>query len=214
MKRLIAVLCVAVMLLAASVSVAAAHEDFVQSPSSSGAPSIVEGDTDSSITITSYRDRLSELESSEVEAFEDAYDSVVEVPSVVELVPEVAKEANKVNVDTSYLAVSDLFYVKGSGKSEKVSIKSAMFTNFISLFSFDGEKWNIVEVEVDEDGVISFISDGGIYAVVVSSGQVPDRDTDGCSKLINIWIIICIIVTVILITWIVYKRRKEDKDEK
>lgn len=214
MKRLIAVLCVAIMFLATSVSVAAAREDFVQSPSSSGAPSIVEGDTDSSIVITAYRDRLSELESSEVEAFEDAYNSVIAVSSVVDLVPEIAKEANKLKVDLSYVAISDLFYVKASGKGDRVSIKSSMFTNFISLLSFDGEKWNVVEVEIDEKGVISFTSDGGIYAVAVSSGPIPQRGADSCSTFINIWIIICIIAAIILITWIVYKRRKEDKDEK
>ena len=180
MKKLIILLAVAVAICAMSVSTLAAWSGFVESPSASGAPTIIKGSSDDGMKISSYRDRADNLSPGQVANFESAYKSAVGYASVAEMNSSISSIANDVKVSPDKLAISDLFYITvGEGDENGiVSLESATFDKFVCLLRYDGSSWVPVEAEKTDSDAIKFDAFPGAYAVVVSTDEVPDHSDD------------------------------------
>ena len=183
MKKIVAVLAVVFILFTTSVTVFAEPGGFVQSPSTNGAPVLIEEDSDDNIKITAYRYRNEELNATQIAEFEKAYKSVVGEKDLSKLVADLTGIAEAVNVDVANLAVSDLFYLSlisgedhTEGATYDVSVKADTFVNFICLLKFDDGVWTVVDgAELKGAKVVDFVADDlGSYAVVVSVGEAPE----------------------------------------
>ena len=76
MRKLLIFFTVIAVVLTATLSVTATNGGFVESPSSSGAPTLVEDSSTEGIVVVSYRDRLDELTEEAVSVFEASYDAI------------------------------------------------------------------------------------------------------------------------------------------
>ena len=218
MKKLIIILTVAVAIIAMSVSALAAPGGFIESPSANGAPTIVGGNSDGGVRVIAYRDRKNSLSAEQIANFESAYKSVVDVSNISDVNSELSDIASAVKVNAADLAVSDLFYVDIDGEmtSALISLESATFSNFVCLLRYDGSNWVVVDTKIEGDDIIAFDALPGEYAVVVSTGATPDRNTAGCRgcRFCPIClIIILIILTAIIVTICIIRREKKDKKE-
>ena len=138
MKKLIILLAVVMAICAMSVSTLAAWDGFVESPSASGAPTIVESASDVGVKISAYRDRTDKLSPDQVANFESAYNSIVGFSSVADMNPDIPKIARDLNVNPSDLAISDLFYItieeRSGSESASVEDKAAFVNLAASTF--------------------------------------------------------------------------------
>ena len=188
MKKVI-VICVAIfLLLTISVSALAANGGFVSSPSTNQAPSLLEvkngsEDCSSMFAVMSYASR-NDLSEEARKALEDAYASIKGTTDLTTLNPVIADVAEKLNVESADLAVSDMFDLAPNadatiedGEKYEFSIKSDTLANFVCLLHYVNGAWEVVEgAEVADDGeTLEFAVDGfSPFAVVVSTGDAPE----------------------------------------
>ena len=216
MKKLIIVLAVAIAICAMSVStLAASWSGFIESPSASGAPVIVEEESDDGVKISSYRDRAENLSPGQIANFEDAYESIVKYESVPKMNSSISDIANDVKVSPSELAVSDLFYITvPEGKeSAVVSLESPTFANFVCLLRYDGSDWVVVEAEKTGDNVIKFDSLPGAYAAIVSTGATPDHSGDSDNSIVPVIIAVAVAAAAAVAgtaAFLMYKKKKPE----
>ena len=215
MKKLIIILTVAIAVCAMSVStLAASWGGFIESPSASGAPTIVEEASDDGVKISSYRDRAENLNPGQIANFENAYKSIVSFKTVPEINSSISDIASKLKVDPSDLAVSDLFYITVGEDKESaiVSLESATFDNFVCLLRYDGARWVVVDAVKDYTDVIKFDALPGAYAVVVSTGDAPDYPDDDEDNTTLVIIIIAAVAAAAAIAgttaFLMYKKKK------
>lgn len=167
---------------------------FVSSPSANRKPDVIAGgnegnedctmnDPDSgkdTIIIVPYSERKN-LSDRGAE-MEKAYWTIAEHKDLGELGGVFEQFANLCGVDSVVLAVTDLFEIHHDGCDEEehgtftVRFKpqnARIYDNFVSVVHFENGEWVKVNSSVDEDGVITIVTDklGGPFAIVVHDGS-------------------------------------------
>lgn len=189
MKKILALCLALVMVFALSVPAFAAP-GFVSSPSGNKAPILVEySNSDPACTatleITSYADRH-ELDEATRLKMEKAYNSIVNAINLTTLNADLAELANKMNIDPSKLAVSDLFDIsyENCGEHEghghfNITIKPELLSNFVALLHFNGETWDMVkDAKVVNDHLVFSVTDLSPFAIVVDTTATPPATGD------------------------------------
>lgn len=179
MKKLFAIILMAIMVSTMVFSASAAPGSFIESPSLNKAPIIIEyynedGDCIGEIYVTSYGDR-NVLELVERENLESAYDSIRNSTTVSVLIPDIVDVAEKLNVSPDNLAISDLFSISlddciNHDEHGYFSIKLQPDTveNFVGLVYFENGEWHVVEdAKLDGDCVIFTTDVPRAMAIVV-----------------------------------------------
>ena len=222
MRKLLIVFTVIAVVLTATLPATATNGGFVESPSSSGAPTLVEDSSAEGIVIVSYRDRIEELPEEDVAAFEEAYEIIKSAEDLTVAVPQLERIANRVNVNPEHLAVSDLFYVGGeddyqhSGSAHQVVLLMSALQNFVCVLRYNGESWEpVTDYTINENGELEFMADGfGSYAIVVSTGDIPSPESPLPTILIVAGAVIVAGGIGVIIFFFIKRRREDDKDEK
>ena len=184
MKKLIVFALVLAMALA--IPTAALADTFISSPSTHDAPTLVSAvidpaDWDGEIIVTAFADRDT-LPAEEQEKLMTAYDGIKESEEVTDLHDDLAKVAEKLGVTVDKLAVSTLFNIhatKEGIKSAKLTLKSAKFENIVTLLHFNGEDWEIVDIDADGTTITFTATDFSPYAAVVATEELPDSPITG-----------------------------------
>lgn len=177
-KTLILALAIAMVL---AMPVTAFANTFNDSPSNNAAPTVddtkvTNSDWDGEIIVKSYAER-NDLTEKEHEAIDAAYTSVANATDVVQLNSGLTAIAEKSNLATTDLAVSDLFDVyatkEGMG-SATITLKSDTFKKFVALLHYTDGKWEIVEGAKCTGDTLTFTTDDlSPFAVVVSKKDSP-----------------------------------------
>ena len=183
MKKVLSVVLALIMCLALTMSAAAAPGNFVSSPSGNSAPQLIEGvnedeDCEAKLVITPYSERDT-LPAEKRELMEKVYDIIVDAEHVGELNSAVENLAEKKGVPVESLAVSDLFdisYYNCTDHEEhgffRIKFKTETLKNFVGLFHYNGNKWELVEGAKVEDNVyLTFkVDEFSPFAIVVNTG--------------------------------------------
>ncbi len=199
MKKLFALFTALILVLSASVTAFADPGKFIYSPSRNSAPELLDySNSDPNcvarLKVTIYADRDS-LSEDERNAFEAAYNEIVNANDIADLNSDIAKVAKDKGIPTANLAVSDLFNIScedDAGHDQHgtftIKLKAETFKNFVGLMYFDGSEWHYVEDAVlDSDGNLTFTAkEVGPFAVVVNAGEngsnVPSVNGDTTGK--------------------------------
>ena len=166
---------------------------FVSSPSSKGAPELVEAkneseDCEAVLQIKGYGERHS-LPDAIREVFEYAYSVIKNTTDLTTLSAKLAQIAQEKGYDASYLAVSDFFDISSSdcdthenhGHFELV-LKADALKNFVCLLHYYNGEWRVVEdAKVVENGThLEFTEDEfSPFAIVVYTGEAPVQAPSG-----------------------------------
>ena len=217
MKKALALVLVLVMMYTLSIPAFAAPGAFVSSPSNSGAPSLEDFFNESpecfaELIITAYRDRgtLSDEKKAELEK---AYQDIVNATDLSTLNASLKTAAAKLGIETTDLAVSDLFDVsyyscehhEEHGKFT-IKLKANTFDKFVNLLHYNGTSWDVVEgATVDENDILTFtVDDLSPFAVVVNTSTATDNTGDNSA----IAYVLLIMASVAGIAVIGYKAKK------
>lgn len=232
MKRLMVIVLAIVMSALMCVSVCAATNAFVSSPSVKDAPELVSGTNESEdcvaeLIITAYGDRHELPEETRLK-IEQAYAQILGAQDLSSLNARIAEIARDKGVAPTDLAVSDLFDISPThcdGHIEHghfdITLKADALKNFVCLLHYYDNEWHIIEnAEVTHNGDhLEFDEDKfSPFAIVVNTGDVsapviePEDDS-------NTGWIIAVIVAVLLAAagaafyFFFYKKKKAKKDE-
>ena len=156
MKRLVVVLAIVIAICAMSVSAVAELGGFVESPSANGAPTLVPEDSDASVNVVAYRDRVDTLTEGELTSFENAYKSIVASTDVASMNSKLPRIASRLKVYADKLAISDIFFITVDGDLEDgiASITSETLDKFVSLLYFNGSNWVVVDTDIKDGNII------------------------------------------------------------
>lgn len=147
MKKLVSVVLAIVLAMTMCVSVLAAPNGFVESPSNQKGPEIVDGDN---IVVTPFGDR-DELPDDVRDALEEAYNDILNADNIGDLSEALEDFANELNVPVKNLVVSELFDLsyesgeQGSDGKLTVTLKDDSFKDFFGLIKYENGKWTLVE---------------------------------------------------------------------
>lgn len=179
MKKFISICLALIMVFAMSITAAA--DTFLESPSNLGAPVIEEfqnedPDCIANLNIIPYKDRGT-LTDSELADFENGYNSIHDASDLSDVCAGLKDVANSHNIYTSDMSVSDLFYInyKDCVKHDehgafKIKLSADTLKGFVSLIQFIDGKWVIVDGAKVEGGYLIFKADElGTFAVVVDA---------------------------------------------
>ncbi len=223
MKKIIALLLVAIMALSVAVASFAAPGAFVSSPSGKDAPTLVDYDYKSEkctaeVVICSYSDRA-QLSLAARANLEAAYASVVGAASVSSLNADLADLIAELEISDGVLAVSDLFevYYKNCDPHTDhgpvtLTIAPRVIENMVAILHYVDGEWELVgDCSFDENGTdVSFEVDSlSPFAIIVHDGSVDYDPTtpsaDGgngaliaASVCIGLIVIIAIVVAVLI----------------
>lgn len=217
MKKALALILVLVMMYTLSIPAFAAPGAFVTSPSNSGAPSLEDFFNESpecfaELIVTAYKDRgtLSDEKKAELEA---AYQQIVSTTDLSTLNSALKAAAEKLGVDVTDLAVSDLFDVsyyscehhEDHGKFT-IKLKANTFSKFVNLMHYTGSSWEIVEnATVDQNDVLTFtVDDLSPFAVVVNTAKSTENTGDSSAAIY----VLLIMASVAGISVLGYKAKK------
>ena len=214
-----------VMVLSLSVSSFAAGS-FTKSPSGNPTPEIIEWKIDgqeeldcgAELVITSYADR-DKLSDDMKETMEYAYDDILTSDDLTEYSDDLAKLAEKLNINVRLLAVSDLFNIHVGGCEEdehshyEIVLKADTLNQFVGLMNMsETGLWELVsDAEVVNNGeYLKFsVNKLGVFAIVVESkGDTPQT---GENSKIYVYAAIMAVSALALIVVIIAKKRKQDK---
>ena len=184
-KKIATVLVLSVLALSMTFSSFAANSgSFVQSPSANQAPELVFGgseehDCDEPLKIVPYLDRDA-LEEEAKEILEKAYEQIKKAKNLVTICPDLKAIAEKLDVPTTNLAVSDLFDISdvhgGVDAKFDIVLKAETLENFVGLLHYKNNEWVLVDnakvEEVDGELHLIFTTDGlSPFAVVVDTHE-------------------------------------------
>lgn len=191
MKKALTLVLVLVMMYTLSIPAFAAPGAFVSSPSNSGAPSLEDFFNESpecfaELIITAYKDR-STLNDEKKSEIEEAYQTIVNATDLSTLNASLKDAAAKLGVETTDLAVSDLFDVSyyscehhaDHGKFT-IKLKANTFSKFVSLMHYTEGKWEIIDnASVDGNDILTFtIDELSPFAVVVNTSSASTETGD------------------------------------
>lgn len=187
MKKLIKICLVVAIVASFSISAFATASGFVSSPTGKTAPELVSGknesaDCVSSLIITAFGDR-DELSEEACQKIEEAYSLISEVQDLSALNGKIDELAKKLGLESSDLAVSDLFDISNThcdGHEDHgyfdIKMKAETLKNFVCLLHYYEGEWDIVEnAQVTNNGEhLEFYEDEfSPFAIVVSVGKTP-----------------------------------------
>ena len=186
MKKVLSVVLALMLCLALTLSVSAAPNNFVSSPSGNAAPDLVEGvnedeDCEAKLTITPYSERDT-LPEDKRELMEHVYDMILDAEHIGELNDAISNLAKSKNITVDDLAVSDLFDVSyyncpAEDHSDhgffRIKFKADTLKNFVGLLHYNDHKWELVEgAKVEGSVYLTFkVDDLSPFAVVVNTGD-------------------------------------------
>ena len=187
MKKVLAICLMMVMLVTMSVSVFAAPNGFVSSPSTNTAPPVVDfkpsnGSTTITLNVVPYGERH-EMEQELLEVFEEAYKTITEAENVTDLTEELKTIVEEKNIEPEKVAISDMFdihtegTVTDSGKIEyEITLDLEMLSHFVALLHMKDGKWEVVE-----DAQV--VGDGQHLKFSVDSLSISGKSGNSKSKL-------------------------------
>lgn len=178
MKKLFAILLALVMVLSLNVSVFAAEDSFISSPSNNRAPVVEDcknenSDCTSDVVVIPFGDR-DKLPDDVKQELQDAYDSILKTDDLTDLFSGIESILTP-GTSAGDLSVSDIFNVghtdcpdhANHGRFE-ITLSTDTTKGFVGLVQFIDGKWVIVEDAKVENGKLTFSSDAdGTYAIVV-----------------------------------------------
>lgn len=218
MKKIIAICLSFIIAASATVTVFAAPANFWGSPSGKPSPEIISfksSDPNSTVQLilTPYSDR-NDLSDGQIALLEKAYDSIRNAKSLTELNAELADVVAKLEIDSKYLAVTNIFdihYVGSDNQSQKFEIVLSVdeLNNFVGLLHMNKDGvWELVsdaKIEQDGDHLVFSVDSFSPFAVVVdTTGESPET---GDSVMIISAIVLA--VSVVALAAITVKRKKQ-----
>ena len=218
MKKIIAICLSFIIAASATVTVFAAPANFWGSPSGKPSPEIISfksSDPNSTVQLilTPYSDR-NDLSDWQISLLEKAYDSIRNAKSLTELNAELADVVAKLEIDSKYLAVTNIFdihYVGSDNQSQKFEIVLSVdeLNNFVGLLHMNKDGvWELVsdaKIEQDGDHLVFSVDSFSPFAVVVdTTGESPKT---GDSVMIISAIVLA--VSVVALAAITVKRKKQ-----
>ncbi len=184
MKKIVALIISAVMVLSMTVAASAA---FVASPSANAAPVLVEikdGKTEGLVVeVTAYKDRA-KLSAEGKAAIEDSYKDIKNASDLTTLTSSLKTVADNAKIKASDLAVSDLFdvsIVSGTPDGKITLVLSAeTLKNFVALLHDNDGKWEVVDgAKVDGNKLTFSVDSLSPFAIVVNNGEDKDSPATG-----------------------------------
>lgn len=183
MKKVISLTLALALLMSLCLSAMAAPGSFIVSPSGQTTPILVDSSNEShdctaEIVVTPYSERDTLPEDAR-QKIEDAYDSIAGTSDLTTLNPDLGDIADRMNISSSALGVSDLFdlsynscEIHNEHGKFTIKLEAEMLDSFVALMYWDGAKWVTIEdAYVDENGYLTFVTDKfGPYAIVVNTG--------------------------------------------
>ena len=154
MKKLVSVLIALILALTVSLSVLAAPNGFVESPSNQTGPELIGGDN---IVLTPFGDK-DKLPDDVRDTLEDSYNSILNADNLGEICEALEELAKQVGVPVENLVVSELFELSyESGKEDNdgkyvVTLKDDTFEDFFALMKYEDGKWVLVDDAKTSDG--------------------------------------------------------------
>lgn len=218
MKKIIAICLSFIIAASATVTVFAAPANFWGSPSGKPSPEIISfksSDPNSTVQLilTPYSDR-NDLSDGQIALIEKAYDSIRNAKSLTELNAELADVVAKLEIDSKYLAVTNIFdihFVGSDNQSQKFEIVLSVdeLNNFVGLLHMNKDGvWELVsdaKIEQDGDHLVFSVDSFSPFAVVVdTTGESPKT---GDSVMIISAIVLA--VSVVALAAITVKRKKQ-----
>jgi hypothetical protein len=218
MKKIIAICLSFIIAASATVTVFAAPANFWGSPSGKPSPEIISfksSDPNSTVQLilTPYSDR-NDLSDGQIALLEKAYDSIRNAKSLTELNAELADVVAKLEIDSKYLAVTNIFdihYVGSDNQSQKFEIVLSVdeLNNFVGLLHMNKDGvWELVsdaKIEQDGDHLVFSVDSFSPFAVVVdTTGESPKT-----GDRVMIISAIVLAVSVVALAAITVKRKKQ-----
>ena len=170
------------MMVSLCIPAAAVAGSFVSSPSVNQAPVLIDSkneNCDADIVINAYADRT-QLSDDKRQTLEDAYAAIVGTEDLSTLNEDIKKVADKIGVDVSDLAVSDLFNMDVADHDDhgdhgvfEITLSAETLDNFVCLLHYNNGEWIVVEdAEISKDGYLKFSqSEFAAFAIVTYTGE-------------------------------------------
>lgn len=182
MKKVFAICLALVMVFSLSITVCAASDSFVSSPSGNKAPVIEEFENEddgctANLDITSYGDR-NELSEADKKEMEDAYNQIKNSTDLTDMFSGLNAIVDDLDILSSDLKVSDLFHIDIKDCLEhdehgafKIKLSADTLKGFAGLIQYINGEWKLIEDAKVEDGqYLIFTADElSTFAIVVDS---------------------------------------------
>lgn len=180
MKKVFAICLALVMVFALSVSVCAATDSFVNSPSKNKAPVIVEFENESDdctagLVIIPFGDR-NNLSSTDKKEMEDAYNQIKNATDLTDMFSGLNDIVKDLNLLPSDLKVSDLFHIDVTDCVEhdehgafKIKLSADTLKGFAGLIQYVNGEWVLIDnAKVEGSEYLIFTADDlSTFAIVV-----------------------------------------------
>ena len=215
MKKLAAILLIAVMVLTSAV--ASSADGFIRSPSlNDNDPEFISEEHDRVLIITPYRERDT-LPPEKIDLIEEAYDSIKGTDDLKDICPDLEGIADDKGIPTENLKVSDLFdisyYEDGHGIYSghfRIKMKDHYLDNFVSLMVYYEEEWHVLNAKVTDGVYLEFDTDYlGAFAVVVNAH--PDSPQTGNTFPWIYAAIACVLAAGAVVCFIVSKKSAKEQ---
>lgn len=223
MKKVFAICLALVMVLSLSVSVMAATNNFVDSPSNNRAPIIVDCENESedcvaTVVVTPFGDRDT-LTEEQRKDFQDAYDQIVNSDNLNDLFSGIDSVITPGTI-VDNLAVSDLFnmhYIDCNTHGEhgkfKIELSTESLKGFVGLVQYVDGKWQtITDAKVEDGKYLSFTADElSTFAVVVdkSKAETTSPVTGAPTASYILWFSMAAVAFVGIASVVVIKKKYE-----
>ena len=187
MKKIV-LICLAALMILSLGNVVFAADDFVSSPSNTGAPELISAknvsqDCVAVVSVTSYSDKDT-LPDEVADVFKQAYDIILgrtENADYTALLDQIAEEKN---IERKDLIVSDFFDISCSGCEDHdnhgsfdIVLKTTALDKFVCLLHFENGSWHVVDnAEITQNNThLEFQEDGfSPFAIIVDVGENED----------------------------------------
>lgn len=224
MKKLFAICLALVMVLSLSVSVMAASDSFVSSPSNNRAPIIIDcenedEDCTADVIVVPFGDR-DNLSDEKKQEFQNAYDQIVNADKLEDLFSGIDSVITP-GTNASDLSVSDLFYMTYTDCLEhdehgrfKIKLNTETLAGFVGLVQFIDGKWQTIADAKVEDGqyLIFSADDLSSFAIVVDRTKAETTSPVTGAPMTSYYIgIVAFAVVLAAMTSVVVIKRKHEK---
>ncbi len=223
MKKLFTTLLALIMVLSLSVTVMAAPNNFVESPSNNRAPIIIDcknedEDCVANVVVVPFgdRDKLSDEHKQEIQ---DAYDQIIGSSDLTDLFTGIDSVLTPGTI-TSDLSVSDLFNMHytdcdlhaNHGKF-KIELSTETLKGFVGLVQIVDGKWQVVaDAKVEDGKYLSFtVKDLSTFAIVVDRTKAESTSpiTGAPASTYVTGIVVFSVILVAMASVVVLKRKNE-----
>ena len=224
MKKILSICLMMALVVIMSVNAFAAPNGFVNSPSGSTGPGLVDStneseDCSAKIVITPYseRDTLSdELR----EKMEKAYSDITGASDLTDVCGDLEGLAKKMKIDPEDLAISDMFDINyiGCGDHEghgyfDIVLKADSLKGFVALLHNNDNGWEIIKnakvKQVKGEWHLSFsVEDFSPFAIVVNASTSGNSPQTGDNSMVTLYVAILAAVIFALIALVIKSRKQ------